>query len=130
MPKPKKVEDDNGNATVSIKRSRAKQEDLPGVEVSSRKIQEIEDLADEVVECEDRHKATKHALDDAMENLVASMRRHNKLFYNRPTWGSVTLKEAKVRAKVDKAQRGADNDEEEVVDILADAGVEVQLEEV
>ena len=74
MPRPS----NNGEGTAAVKRSRAKQDDLPGVQVSSRKIAEIEDLADEVVAREDAHKSAKHQLDDAMENLVASMRRHKK----------------------------------------------------
>lgn len=139
MPRPKSSANGEGTITL-VKRSRAKQDDLPGVSVSSRKIAEIEDLADEVVAREDAHKSAKHQLDDAMENLVASMRRHKKSFYNRPTWGTVTLKEPKVRAAVKKGQHGSDDDAEDeaqdaalaqvVKDTLEEAGAEVQLETV
>lgn len=98
--------------TATVKRGRrGKQEDLPGVEVSSRKIAEIEDLADVLVEAQDRQSIVKGHVDDAMENLVASMRRHKKTYYSRPTFGTVTLKEAKIKAKVDKSDRGADDEE-------------------
>lgn len=108
---------DNMTEAAVTKRRRGKQEDLPGVEASNRKIAEIEDLADILVEAQDKQSIAKEHVDDAMENLVASMRRHNKIFYSRPTFGSVILKESKIKAKVDRDKViGADNDSPQMSD--------------
>ena len=75
-----------------------KQADLPGVQVSARKIREIEDLAEKVEDAKDAAELAKEKLGDAEENLVASMKRHKKSFYSRQTWGKVVLKEGKTKA--------------------------------
>lgn len=108
MPRPKSS--DNG---VEVSRKSAKQAEFEGMEVSSRKIAELEDLGDVVIEAEDAYKSAKGRLDDAQENLVAAMRRRNRSFYNRPTWGTITLKEPTIKAKVKKGQHGMDEDTSE-----------------
>lgn len=104
--------------TASVTRARgrkkAKQDDLPSMEDHQRKIAEIEDLADLEQEANDRLSEAKEKHKDAMENLVASMKRHDKTFYQRQTWGKVVLKESKTTAKVTKATvkpTDADGDE-------------------
>ena len=75
--------------TPKTTRKRGKQTDLPSMENHQRRIAEIEDLADVQMDLTDR--------------MVASMKRHDKTFYQRQTWGKVILKESKTKAKVTKA---------------------------
>ena len=85
------------------KRRGKKQDDLPTMEDHQRKIAEIEDLADIQDELQIQMSDLKEKLKDADENLVASMKRHDRTFYERQTWGKVVLKESKTKAKVTKA---------------------------
>ena len=85
------------------KRGKAKQTDLPSMENHQRRIAEIEDLADVQMDLTDQMSSLKEKLKEADENLVASMKRHDKTFYQRQTWGKVILKESKTKAKVTKA---------------------------
>lgn len=77
---------------------KAKQDELPGVSVGSRKIAEIEDLAEKLEEAQSSFNRAKEAKEDAELNLVASMKRHKKNFYSRSTWGKVTVKDGKTKA--------------------------------
>lgn len=88
---------------VTKRRGRAKQEDLPEMEDHQRKIAEIEELADIQLDLMDQMSALKERVKEADENLVASMKRHDRTFYARETWGKVILKESKTKAKVTKA---------------------------
>lgn len=92
--------DEKRKAQAVVSRSGpAKQGDLPGVEVSKRKIQEIEDLA-EIWEVKKKEKEDAHAAFlDADENLVVSMRKHNRTSYSRQTFGKVTVPDPKIHAK-------------------------------
>lgn len=83
-------------------RRKAKQDDLPSMESHQRRIAEIEEIADELVDLEDQLSAIKEKRNDAMENLVASMKRHDRSLYERQTWGRVILKESKTKASVKK----------------------------
>ena len=101
--------------TATVRRPRKGkgiQEDLPTIEPSDRKIQEIEDLGDIVFDLKDEMDTLKGKVKDADENLVACMKRKERTYYNRPTWGSVTLSETNVKAKVKKAGSGKDDSEE------------------
>lgn len=102
-------------STATVRRGkRAKQEELPGVDQSDRKIQEIEDLGDDLADLQDEMSTLKGKVKDADENLVAAMLKREKTYYNRPTWGSVLIKETKTSAKVKKAGSGkADEDVDE-----------------
>lgn len=64
------------------------------------KVAEIEGCADEVerVTIEAKLWAEKKA--DAVDNLVASMRRHGVNSYSRATWGLVTVEDGKPKVKV------------------------------
>lgn len=84
-------------ATVTVTRSTAKQGELPGVQVNKRKIVEIESLADLLEDKKADKKRADEAFQDATDNLIASMRRHDRTSYSRSTWGSVKLKEGKDR---------------------------------
>ena len=99
-------------AQVSRRRGKRKQEDLPTMENHQRRIAEIEDLADIQIDLQDQLSALKEKVKDADENLVASMKRHDRNFYERQTWGKVILKESKTKAKVTKAvvKSGGDED--------------------
>lgn len=101
--------------TATVRRGKkAKQDDLPTIEPSDRKIQELEDLGDALADLQDEMASLKGKVKDADENLVASMKRRDRTYYNRPTWGSVTLSETNVKAKVKKSGSGkADDDSEE-----------------
>jgi len=90
-------------AVTGRRGKKAKQADLPAMEDHQRKIAEIEDAADELIELEDRLSSIKNQRDDAMDNLVASMKRHDRTLYERQTWGKVILKESKTKATVKKA---------------------------
>lgn len=58
-----------GGATVTvIKKGRAKQDDLPGVEASSRRIAELEDLSDTLIDAKD-------AADSAKEKVKEGRRK-------------------------------------------------------
>lgn len=93
-----------GYGTITkVSSSKAKQADLPEMENHQRRIAEIEDLGDIQLDLQDQMDALKEKLKDADENLVASMKRHDRTFYHRPTWGKVILKESKTKAKVTKA---------------------------
>lgn len=129
MPRPSKASD-NG---IEVKKG-AKQGEFEGMEVSSRKIAELEELGDAVIDAEDAYKSAKGHLDDAQENLVAAMRRRNRSFYNRPTWGTITLKEPTIKAKVKKGQHGMDDDThedeqfaEKVTDFIAEQSPDAEI---
>lgn len=102
---------DTGTATVRRRGRKGKQEDLPGVDQSDRKIQEIEDLGDALADLQDEMSTLKGKVKDADENLVAAMKRRERTYYNRPTWGSVTLKETTTSCKVKKASTGKVDDD-------------------
>ena len=121
MPRPSKASE-NG---IEVRKG-AKQTEFEGMEVSNRKIAELEELGDAVVEAEDAYKSAKGHLDDAQENLVAAMRRRNRSHYNRPTWGSITLKEPTIKAQVKKGQHGMDDDSDAETENI----VEVPAEEI
>lgn len=106
-------------ATVSRRRGK-KQVDLPTMEDHQRKIQEIEDLADIKDELDLQMADLKEKAKDADENLVASMKRHDRTFYERQSWGKVVLKESKTKAKVTKATVKASGDGEADPDETAD----------
>lgn len=101
-----------GKGSTKAKVTKAKQDDLPTMEDHQRKIAEIEELGDIQKDLEDQMDALKMKLKEADENLVASMKRHDKTFYQRQTWGKVVLKESKTRAKVTKAAPTANVDDE------------------
>lgn len=92
--------------TATVKRAKAKQEDLPTIRPSDRKIQELEDLCDELADLEDEMASLKHKVKDANENLVAAMKRREKTYYSRTTWGSILITESAVKVKVKKASAG------------------------
>ena len=101
-------------ATATVTRSKAKQEDLPEIQPSDRKIAELENLGDELADCEDVLAQAKHRKDEANENLVVAMRRRERTFYSRQTWGSILLTEpGAVKAKVKKAHAGGGEEEVE-----------------
>lgn len=79
-----------------------KQVALPGVEPSKRRIAEIEDLAEELEDITSQRVGLSNKESEAMDNLVASMKRHDRVFYQRQTWGKVKLKEGKTKAKVER----------------------------
>lgn len=100
------------NAKVSKRRGKAKQDDLPTMEEHQKKIAEIEDLADIQLDLMDQMSALKEKVKEADENLVASMKRHDRTYYSRQTWGTVVLKESKTKAKVTKAVASTNVDDE------------------
>jgi hypothetical protein len=69
------------------------------------KVQEIEDLADELERVTLEAKSWAEKKKDATENLVASMRRHGVLSYGRSTWGLVTVEDGKPKVKVKLAPK-------------------------
>ena len=79
-------------ATIKRGRGKAKQEDLPTIEPSDRKIQEIEDLGDALADLQDEMASLKGKVKDADENLVAAMKRRDRTYYHRQTWGAKALK--------------------------------------
>ena len=99
-------------AKVSRRRGKAKQEDLPEMEDHQRRIAEIEELGDIQLDLMDQLSALKEKVKEADENLVASMKRHDRTFYQRQTWGSVVLTEARVKAKVKKQVVASKDDED------------------
>lgn len=107
---------ESGATATVTKRGRAKQDDLPGVEASSRRIAELEDLGDALVDAKDAADSAKEKVKEADENLVAAMKRRDKTYYSRQTWGSITITEPSSKAKVKKATSAApgDTDEEDV----------------
>jgi hypothetical protein len=110
-----KKSDTETSATVARK-GKAKQEDLPTITPSDRKIQELEDLGDALADLQDEASAIREKVKDADENLVAAMKRRERTYYNRSTWGSITLKETKVSCAVKKATAttgGGDSEEVE-----------------
>jgi len=100
-------------ATVRRGRGKAKQEDLPTIEPSDRKIQEIEDLGDVLADLQDEMAGLKGKVKDADENLVTAMKKRERTYYNRSTWGSVTLSETSVKARVKKSGSKSDDSDEE-----------------
>lgn len=101
-------------ATVT-KRGKAKQDELPGVTVSDRKIQELEDLGDALVEANDEATAAREKVKECDENLTAAMKRRDRSYYSRATWGSITLKESHTKSVVKKASSTTDvGDSEDV----------------
>lgn len=97
---------------AKAKITKAKQDDLPTMEEHQKKIAEIEDLADAQLDLMDQMSSLKEKVKEADENLVASMKRHDRTYYSRQTWGSVVLTEAKVKAKVKKQVATSNVDEE------------------
>lgn len=110
------VKKKDGTEIATVTRSKkAKQDELPGVTVSDRKIQAIEDLGDALLDLEDQASAIREKIKDTNENLVAEMKRRDRTYYSRATWGSVILKETTVSAKVKKATAttgGGESEEE------------------
>lgn len=104
---------ETGTKASVTKNARGKQEELPGVEPSSRRIAEIEDLGDVLVDLEDELSALKEKVKDANENLVVAMKKRDKTYYSRQTWGTVILKETHVSAKVKKSSAAAGEDAED-----------------
>jgi len=104
--------------TATVTKKRAKQDDLPGVEASSRRIAELEDLGDALIDAKDDADAAKEKVKEADENLVAAMKRRNKTYYSRQTWGTITITEPTSKAKVKKATHAepGDADDEEAVE--------------
>jgi hypothetical protein len=102
---------DNEGSTAKVRRVKAKQEDLPEIKPSDRKIQEIEDLGDALADLEDEKSAITEKVKEANENLVAAMKRRDKTYYSRQTWGVVIISEAASKAKVKKSSGGADPEE-------------------
>lgn len=98
----KGVRKGRGGATATVTKAKAKQDDLPTMEDHQRRIPEIEDLGDAMKEIEDQLDALKSKYKDADDELVASMKRHERTFYHRQTWGKVVLSEPRTRAKVTK----------------------------
>lgn len=96
---------DDTKATVT-RSKKPRQDDLPGVEASSRRIAELEDLGDALVDAKDAADAAKEKVKEADENLVAAMKRRDKTYYSRQTWGSITLKESTTKAAVKKTTHG------------------------
>jgi predicted nucleic acid-binding Zn-ribbon protein len=106
------VKASEGTATAKVHRIRARQEELPTIEPSDRRIAELEDLGDELADLDDELSAIKNKVKDCNENIVAAMKRRDRTYYNRPTWGSITLKETNTTAKVKKATTGSKNGDE------------------
>lgn len=103
-------------ATVRRGRGKAKQDDLPTIEPSDRKIQELEDLGDALADLQDEMASLKGKVKDADENVVAAMKKRDRTFYSRPTWGKIIIKETKTSAKVTKAGSGKADDDSDNVD--------------
>jgi len=104
----------NDAGITLVKKNKAKQDDLPGVEPSSRRIAELEDLGDELADWEDKMGEVKHRRQEAEDNLIAAMKRRDKTYYNRQTWGSIVLKQASEKCKVKKETvKGTDEDAED-----------------
>jgi hypothetical protein len=101
---------------VSRRRGKAKQDDLPTMEEHQKKIAEIEDLADVQLDLMDQMSSLKEKVKEADENLVASMKKHDRTFYARQSWGKVILKESRTHAKVTKAVVATDGDDEDSAD--------------
>lgn len=89
----------SGVTTVTVSRTSAKQGELPGVQTSKRKVVEIETLAEELETRKDEKKAADDRFKDAEENLIVSMKKHDRVHYSRSTWGSVSISERKESAK-------------------------------
>lgn len=92
---------------------KVKQGELDGITVSDRKIQELEDLGDALSDLEDEAAAAKERVKEANENLVAAMKKRERTFYSRKTWGSILLKETTTSAKVKKASASSDSGDSE-----------------
>ncbi len=103
---------DKETATVT-RAKKGKQDDLPGVAPSDRKIAELEDLGDALADLEDEASAAKERVKEANENLVAAMKKRERTYYSRATWGSITLKETNTSAKVKKASAASDSGDSE-----------------
>lgn len=105
-----------GKGSTKAKVTKAKQDDLPSMEEHQRKIAEIEELGDIQKDLEDQMDSLKMKLKEADENLVASMKKHDRTFYARQTWGKVVLKESRTHAKVTKAAVATNVDDEAAAD--------------
>lgn len=110
---------DDAKATVT-KAAKAKQGELadpndePGTTIiSDRKIQEIEDLGDALIEAEDAASAAREKVKDANENLVVAMKKRDRTFYSRASWGTVILSEAAPKAKAKHASGSSGDSDEE-----------------
>lgn len=68
--------------------------------LSTNKVAEIEDCADELERVTAEAKSWSDKKRDATENLVASMKRHEVWSYGRHSWGLVTVEDGKPRVKV------------------------------
>lgn len=88
-----------------VSRTLAKQGELPGLKMGTRKIAEIEDLAEKWEDAKLAKKASDEAFQDADDLLVASMRRHERSSYSRTTWGSVSIADPKIHARF-KREKG------------------------
>lgn len=78
--------------------------------MSATKVVEIEDCADEVERVTAEAKSWSEKKADAVENLVASMKRHGVSSYSRPTWGLVTVEDGKPKVRVKLNPRPKDGD--------------------
>lgn len=105
------AKEDTTKATVT--KTKAKQGELDGITISDRKIAELEDLGDTLADLEDAAAAAKEKVKEANENLVAAMKRRERTYYSRATWGSITLKETNTSAKVKKATAVSDSGDSE-----------------
>ena len=103
-----------GGTTAKVTKAKAKQEELPTITVSDRRIAEIEELGDALADLEDEASALREKVKDANENLVVAMKKRDRTFYQRAGWGSVILSETNVKAKVKKgsATSGGDDGDE------------------
>lgn len=104
---------ENKDTATVTRAKKGKQDDLPGVTVSDRKIAELEDLGDALAELEDEAAAAKEKVKEANENLVAAMKKRERTYYSRATWGSITLKETNTSAKVKKSTSASDTGDSE-----------------
>ena len=75
--------------------------------MSTNKVAEIEDLADELERVTLEAKTWTEKKKEVTENLVASMRRHDVTSYSRSTWGLVTVEDGKPKVKVKLAPKAA-----------------------
>lgn len=91
---------------TTAKVTKAKQDDLPEIAPSDRKIPELEELGDTLADLEDEKSAINERVKEANENLVVAMKKRDRTFYSRQTWGSILLKETQTSAKVKKAHAG------------------------
>jgi len=102
------------SVTATVRRVRRnKQEELPGVDQSDRKIAELEQLGDELDDLQEEMKSLKGRVKEKDDELVSAMKRRSRTYYNRPTWGSITLKETSTSAKVKKFIVGSTEEDDQ-----------------